>query len=216
MNRNEQISAMLDGELEEAQLKSLLSAMAEEEVQTWQAYSAVGDVLRSSDMASFHSPALLDRIQASLADEPTVIAPVLATSLARQSALQRVFSAGRSRRLIASVAAVGFFSFALNQAIPPVDSQVQMVRTQSVNNTLSDEELALWQEYFMAHQQNSIRGGLSGVSPIARVEAERPILNNTERVIVNNTQAAEWMNVWEPSPYGTDPTVQFNYVSSGR
>lgn len=216
MNRNEQISAMLDGELEEAQLKSFLSAMAEEDLQTWQAYSAVGDVLRSSDMASFHSPALLGRIQASLADEPTVIAPVLATRLARQSALQRVFSAGRSRRLIASVAAVGFFSFALNQAIPPVDSQVQMVRTQSVNNTLSDEELALWQEYFMAHQQNSVRGGLSGVSPIARVEAERPILNNTERVIVNNTQAVEWMNVWEPSPYGTDPTVQFNYVSSGR
>lgn len=216
MNTNEHISAMLDGELEEAELNAILSAMADEEVQTWQAYSAVGDLIRSSDLATFHSPRLLDRIQASLNEEPTVLAPVLATNLARQSAFQRLFNGDRSRRLIASVAAVGFFSFALNQAIPPLDSQVQMVRTQAVNNTISDEELALWQEYFMAHQQNSIRGGLAGVSPIARVEADRPTLNNTERVIVNNAQAAEWMNVWEPSPYGTDPSVEFNYVSSSR
>ena len=79
-----------------------------------------------------------------------------------------------------------------------------------------DEELALWQEYFTAHQQNSIRGGLSGVSPIARVEADRPMLDNTETIIVNNSGAGEWMNVWEPSPYSTDPSVEFNYVSSSR
>ena len=216
MNRNEHISAMLDGELGEAEMQAILSTMDEEEVQAWQSYSAVGDLIRSSEMASFHSPSLLGRIEASLAEEPTVLAPVLATTIARKSAFQRLFSADRSRRLLASVAAVGFFSFALNQVIPPLDSQVQMVRTQAVNTTISDQELALWQEYFMAHQQNSVRGGLSGVSPIARVEADRPTIDGTEKLIINNAGAAEWMNVWEPSPHSSDPSVQFNYVSSSR
>jgi hypothetical protein len=216
MNRNEQISAMLDGELDEVELKFLLDAIGAEEAQTWQGYCAVSDLIRSSEMIAFHSPDLLARIEYSIQNEPTVIAPVLAAQLERQTALQRVFTASRSRRLLASMAAVGFFSFALNQAIPPVDSQVQMVRTQAIENTFTDEELALWQEYFMAHQQNSIRGGLSAVSPMARVDAERPMLDNTERVIVNNSGAGEWMNVWEPSPHSTDPTVRFNYVSSSR
>lgn len=216
MNRNEQISAMLDGELDEVELKFLLDAIGAEEAQAWQGYCAVSDLIRSSEMIAFHSPDLLARIESSIQNEPTVIAPVLAAQLERQTALQRVFTASRSRRLLASMAAVGFFSFALNQAIPPVDSQVQMVRTQAIENTFTDEELALWQEYFMAHQQNSIRGGLSAVSPMARVDAERPMLDNTERVIVNNSGAGEWMNVWEPSPHSTDPTVRFNYVSSSR
>lgn len=216
MNRNEQISAMLDGELDEESVKAILLSMGDEDVQAWQGYCAVGDLIRSSDAAAFHSPPLLDRIGVSLAQEPTVLAPVLATALVRQSAAQRMFEAGFSKRLLASLAAVGFFSFAMNQAIPPLDSQVQMVRTQAAGNTFTDEELALWQEYFMAHQQNSVRSGLSGVSPIARVEADRPFPNNTERVIVNNVGAAEWMNVWEPAAYGTDQSVQFNYVSSSR
>jgi hypothetical protein len=216
MNRNEQISAMLDGELDEVELKFLLNAIGAEEAQTWQGYCAVSDLIRSSEMIAFHSPDLLARIESSIQNEPTVIAPVLAVQLERQTAFQRVFTASRSRRLLASMAAVGFFSFALNQAIPPVDSQVQMVRTQAIENTFTDAELALWQEYFMAHQQNSIRGGLSAVSPMARVDAERPMLDNTERVIVNNSGAGEWMNVWEPSPHSTDPTVRFNYVSSSR
>ncbi|MCE2746602.1 MAG: sigma-E factor negative regulatory protein [Burkholderiales bacterium] len=216
MNRNEQISAMLDGELNEVELKLLLEAMDAEEADTWQSYCAVGDLIRSDEMISFHSPNLVEQISACIEKEPTVFAPVLATQMARKTAFQQLFNAGRSRRLLASVAAVGFFSFALNQAIPPLESQVQMVRKQAVQNSFTDEELALWQEYFMAHQQNSIRGGLSGVSPIARVEADRPMMDNTERVIVNDSEAGEWMNVWEPSTHGNDPTIQFNYVSSSR
>lgn len=216
MSKNEQISAMLDGELTDAELKALLQDIDAEGTQTWSTYCALGDLIRSTEMAAFHSPPLLEKIAASLQDEPTVVAPVIAASAARQLSLQKQLAAGKTRRLLASVAAVGFLSFALNQAVPPSDSQVQMVRTQPVPNAVSDADLALWQEYFMAHQQNSVRSGLSGVSPIARVEADRPSMDSTERVIVNNTDAAEWMNVWEPSTYATDPSVKFTYVSSSR
>jgi negative regulator of sigma E activity len=216
MSKNEQISAMLDGELSEAELKAILADMDHENTQAWATYSAVGDFIRSSEMAAFHSPPLLDRIAASLNEEPTVVAPVIATHASRHTTLQKPAGVARARRLLASVAAIGFFSFALNQAIPPSDNQVQMVRTQPAQNQVSEADLALWQEYFMAHQQNSLRSGLSGVSPIARVEANRPSMDNTERVIVNNTDTAEWMNVWEPSAYSTDSSVKFNYVSSSR
>ncbi|BET26035.1 hypothetical protein RGQ30_15360 [Limnobacter thiooxidans] len=216
MSKNEQISAMLDGELSEDELKALLSDMDLDDTQTWTSYSAVGDLIRSTEMSVFHSPPLLDRIAARLNEEPTVVAPVIAAKVARESTLQKALGAGRARRVFASVAAIGFFSFALNQAIPPSDSQVQMVRTQPVQNQVSEADLALWQEYFMAHQQNSVRSGLSGVSPIARVEADRPSMDNTERVIVNNTDTVEWMNVWEPSSYASDPSVKFTYVSSSR
>jgi negative regulator of sigma E activity len=216
MSKHEEISAMLDGELTDAEVKALLSGLDEESTQTWSTYCAVGDLIRSEEMAVFHSPPLLDRIAASLRDEPTIVAPVIAARIARESMPQNNHGAGRARRLFASVAAVGFFSFALNQAIPPSDSQVEMVRTQSLQSKVSETDLALWQEYFMAHQQNSVRSGLSGVSPIARVEADQPSMSNTERVIVNNADAVEWMNVWEPSAYATDPSVKFTYVSSSR
>lgn len=216
MSKNEQISAMLDGELSEAELRVLLSDMDDDSTRIWTTYCALGDFVRSSEMAAFHSQPLLDRIAERLQDEPTVVAPVIAAQATRESALQKNQGAGRARRLIASVAAVGFFSFALNQAIPPSDSQVEMVRTQAVQTQVSEADLALWQEYFMAHQQNSVRSGLSGVSPIARVEADRPSMDNTERVIVNNTDVVEWMNVWEPSAYASDPSVKFTYVSSSR
>lgn len=216
MSKDEKISAMLDGELSEVELKALLCDMDAENTQTWATYCAVGDLIRSSEMAIFHSSPLLDKIAASLQDEPTVVAPVISTQVSREYLLQKKLGAGRARRLFASVAAVGFFSFALNQSIPPSDSQVQMVRTQSVQKPVSEADLALWQEYFMAHQQNSVRSGLSGVSPIARVEADRPSMDNTERVIVNNADVVEWMNVWEPSAYTADSSVKFTYVSSSR
>lgn len=216
MNRNEMISAMLDGELGEQELKSILGSLTEEEHVAWDDFSLVGDLMRSSDMARFDSANLLDRIEASIAAEPTVLAPVLATKSARENLVARVLKSSQPRRLIASVAAVGFFSFVLNQAVPPLDTQVQIVRKQPVENTVTDQDLALWQEYFMAHQQNSMRSGLSGVSPIARVESDRAMIDRTERVVVDNLAGADWMNVWEPATAQYDSGVQYNFVSSGR
>ena len=186
MNKNEQISAMLDGELDRSELNLLFESLDEDAIQLWESFSAVGDLIRSSEAVAFHSPDLLKQIEASLEAEPVVIAPALAVKLAHQKAEQMpqgLFTFIQPRRFLAAAAAVGFFSFALNQAVPPIESQVQMVRTEAVDVPLSDEELALWQEYFQAHQQNSVRGGLSGVSPIARVEADRPDLNKTNQTI---------------------------------
>lgn len=216
MNRNEQISALLDGELSEAELKLLLADSESEDSLTFGHYGLVGDLIRSSEIARFHSPVLVKSIEDALANEPTVLAPTIATDQARKTLVQRMLAPARARLALASLMAVGFVSFALNQAVPPLENQVQMVRGQATENTFTDEELALWQEYFMAHQQNIIRGGLAGVSPLARMEADRPMLDNREHVLVTNSSAGEWMNVWEPSIGPADTPVQYNYVSSGR
>ncbi|WP_370264241.1 sigma-E factor negative regulatory protein [Limnobacter sp.] len=215
--RKEQLSAMLDGELGETQLASVLKSLGQDDVSTYASYALVGDLLRSSELLTLHKMPLVDRIEAALDLEPTVLAPVLATEITRQNRIAQALRMGRSRRFVAAVAAIGFFSFALNQAVPPQHGQLQMVRTTPVvESNFSDEELALWQEYFMAHQQNSVRSGLAGVSPIARVEADRPSMQHTVRVNVDELEATEWMNVWDSGAYSNNPAVQFNYVSSGR
>lgn len=214
MNKNEQVSALLDGELDDARIKQLLSSWSEDESEQWSSHALVGDLIRSSELGQFHSPAMAERIRVALADEPTVIAPQVQTQIQRQNLLQRVINTGRSIRVMASVAAVGALSFALHQAVPPLDSQLQVVRSQG-ETVVSDQELALWQEYFMAHQQNSVRSGLSGLSPIARVEADRPTLGSAEsRVILSNTESADWMNVWEQAPTASQQGLQYNYVST--
>ncbi len=214
MNRNEQVSALLDGELDDANVKQLLSSWSEAENEQWSSHALVGDLIRSSELGQFHSRAMSDRVRAALADEPTVIAPQVQTQIQRTSLLQRVVDRGRSIRVVASVAAIGALSFALHQAVPPVDGQLQMVKSQG-EAVVSDQELALWQEYFMAHQQNSVRSGLSGLSPIARVEADRPTLGSAEsRVILSNSESADWMNVWEQAPSAGQQGLQYNYVST--
>ncbi len=214
MNRNEKVSALLDGELDELSVKQLLSSWSDDESEQWNTHALVGDLIRSSELAQFHSSAVSERIRAALVDEPTVVAPQIQTQIQRQSLLQRIGNTGRSIRLVASVAAIGALSFALHQAVPPLDSQLQMVKSQN-ETVVSDQELALWQEYFMAHQQNSVRSGLSGLSPIARVEADRPTLGSAERrVILSNTESADWMNVWEQGPAPTQQGLQYNYVSN--
>lgn len=216
MNRNEQISAMLDGELSQADVKTLFPFQQVEDIQTWQNYCAVGDCLRSSDLMAFHSPALLDGIRKALENEPTMLAPVLMTAMTRKNMAQRIYGASKTRQVLASLAAVGFLGYLLNQAVPPVDGQIQMVRVQARENVFTDDELALWQEYFMAHQQNSAQSGLSNVTQIAKVEADRALLDNTKRVIVNNTPISDWMNVWQVSEQANDLSVRFNYVSANR
>ena len=214
MNRNEQVSALLDGELDELGVKQLLSSWSEDETKQWSAHALVGDLIRSSELGQFHSTTVSNRIFAALADEPTVIAPRVHAHVQRKNLIHRIANSGRSIRLVASVAAVGAISFALHQSVPPLDSQLQMVKSQH-ETVVSDQELALWQEYFMAHQQNSVRSGLSGLSPIARVEADRPTLGGAERrVILSNTESADWMNVWEQTPTASQQGLQYNYVST--
>ncbi|HJW10285.1 MAG TPA: sigma-E factor negative regulatory protein [Albitalea sp.] len=75
----ESLSAMTDGELDEASAARACSAWREDASirSTWHAYQLIGDVLRSDDLAvpPAHDAAFLAALRARLSDEPTVLAP---------------------------------------------------------------------------------------------------------------------------------------------
>lgn len=217
MAHTEQLSALMDGELDEQSLGAVLRSLDDDALEDWHLLCAVGDVMRSSELSAHHSPVFLKRFEAALAEEATVLAPAASAHWSRR-VVQRLSRTGSTRRMAASAAAVAVFSLAMYQAVPPLERSVQMVRTIPVQ-TVSDQDLALWQEYFMAHQQNSLRSGLSGVSPIARVDADRPQLNTVSQMNVGTPEGLGWMNVWQPSDDGVamdSSSVRFNYVSAGR
>jgi hypothetical protein len=142
---------------------------------------------------------------------------VLAKTLADRRKMIATFAAARSLKLVASVAAVVVVALSLNTFVPAVDSEVQMVMKTRSSQTVNEKELALWQEYFAAHQQNAVRSGLAGVSPIARAESDTPVLNDvSSSVVVSRSEAKEWMNVWTPEQDSGLESVRFQYVSSDR
>lgn len=73
------ISAMVDGELSNAQWASALARLSEvnnhDGKKTWEIYHQIGDVLRSDDLAVTLSPGFSSRFSALLDAEPVVLAP---------------------------------------------------------------------------------------------------------------------------------------------
>lgn len=74
LNQCEQLSALMDGELEgEALAEALRLAHGEESQATWGLYHLVGDVLRSPELAAHASSPLLGRLREQLAQEPAAV-----------------------------------------------------------------------------------------------------------------------------------------------
>lgn len=75
----EQLSAMVDGELEPADVARICAGSRDDAQlrDRWYAYHLIGDVLRSEDLAagSTHDAAFIAALRARLADEPVVLAP---------------------------------------------------------------------------------------------------------------------------------------------
>jgi len=217
MGKLEQISTLVDGEMSEEEIKALLLHMDDEDQSAWNSFHLIGDVLRSEGLTAHHKPDLVDQIALIIEQEPTIVAPVLAKSLADRRRMIATFAAAKSLKLVATAASVVMVALSLNTFVPAVDSEVQMVMKNRAVESVSEKELALWQEYFTAHQQNAVRSGLAGVSPIARAESDKPVLTDvSQSVVVSRSDAKEWMNVWTPEQDSNLQSVRFQYVSSDR
>lgn len=77
--QNDSISAMLDGELSDAQLEAMLASLSDARNRdgrdTWAIYHQIGDVLRSDDLALKMSPDFSARFASLLEAEPAILAP---------------------------------------------------------------------------------------------------------------------------------------------
>lgn len=74
----QRLSALLDGELDAEESKSLVERVGrdEEACRLWERLSCVGDAIRSAEVASFHSHGFVARVAEALRREPTVLAPI--------------------------------------------------------------------------------------------------------------------------------------------
>jgi negative regulator of sigma E activity len=115
----EQLSSLIDGELDREQAAALLRALCEDpELQrAWSDLQLVGDALRSSEVAACHAEGFGVRVRRALATEPTVLAP-----RAARWPLRRLMLPGAA--IAASVAAIAFVAVPmLRPPAPAVTAQ---------------------------------------------------------------------------------------------
>jgi len=190
MDRREKLSCLVDDELDSVELHSTFRALTEDDRSTLDSYHLVGDLLRSEELVRHHRPDLLASISEALDAEPTVL--VSQPKWGSQTK-QGWFEVIGGARMLATAAAISVFSWSLNWAVPAIESDWQRGAVAKVKPAITSDEMALWQEYFSAHQQNAVASGLAGVSPIARAETEFANV-----VTPDEAPKVEWMNVWAP------------------
>lgn len=106
----DRLSALLDGDLDERSMGSVLDCLRSDPSlrQDWRSYCLIGDCLRGE--RSGH-PGFVDRVMAGLDDEPTVLAPQAAEPRPARTRRQAMLAVAAS---VAGVAAVGLIAATLH------------------------------------------------------------------------------------------------------
>ena len=166
---NEKISELMDGELEGSDAARALAALREEGEgrQAWRTYHLIGDALRDHSMLS---AGFSDRVVASLAREPTVLAPMAAPAHSWRRYLMPA-AAG-----VAAAGFVGAVAFMMPMQEPTVTSPIaqapQVKATPAARVTEPTAPPvplpAATDDYLLAHQGYSPRNRLQGVAPYVR------------------------------------------------
>jgi sigma-E factor negative regulatory protein RseA len=163
------LSALMDGELEEHEVMSLLADIAhDEQLQAdWHRYHLIGDALRREGHLRLDLSA---RVMTALQSEPTVLAPSMrSTERAKAKAPWRGAMA-----LAASVAGVSVVAWLAGAQLPGAPT-TEKVATAIVERAAKPVAVSgNMQEYLVAHQTHSLSGQMqSGTLYIRTVSAER-------------------------------------------
>ncbi|MBK9605403.1 MAG: sigma-E factor negative regulatory protein [Betaproteobacteria bacterium] len=187
MNR-EQISALMDGEFDEARARSLCAQLkSEESVECWAAYHLIGDALRNDCLAQ---PGFARRFAERLAAEPTVLSPGY-KALAEGGSGTGWQAAIRSRpwhygmaaaASAAAVALVGWFGVQEFTLGPGAGEFAAARRPAPVLATAADSKAtaqasrksqnAAINPYLLVHQEYSPTTAMQGVRPYVRTVAD--------------------------------------------
>jgi sigma-E factor negative regulatory protein RseA len=165
----DRISALMDGELSQADVDAQLKALREdgEALETWRRYHLISDSLRDSAVLSSGFSA---RFAERLAKEPTILAPASIPARAQKSRMWIPVSAMAAS--LAAVAFVGSMSFQFFNAEAPQVAQVKPVeRSKPAAPTVVPMPGAV-NDYLLAHQNYSPRSSLQGVAPYVRTVSD--------------------------------------------
>lgn len=165
---NENISRLMDGELDDAELDRCLTELkSADAMQTWVSYHVIGDHLRGTGGGARGVPA---RFAAALAAEPTVLAP---HARAHRPAQPATF-AWAVAATIAAVTVVGWTAFSMVDVPPNAVAKAREAATVRAAQVKPPAELPA--DYLMAHQEYSpataIHGGGTYLRAVATAGAE--------------------------------------------
>lgn len=154
---NEQISQLMDGELDDAEAQRFFRALQDPEAQReWLTYHRIGDILRDTSSVS---EGFMGRFSARLAEEPTVLAP---HRLPKRSPRTLALSAA------ASVAAVGLVVWVVLQTgAARAPAEMAVAQAPSAEHASDDVN-----PYLVAHQEYSPSVAMQGISPYIRTVSE--------------------------------------------
>jgi negative regulator of sigma E activity len=158
----EQISALMDGELDERSAGEALERLRRDAQagESWRVYHLISDAMRDTRLLSAGFAA---RVAERLAAEPTVLAPAgAATRPAPRFALAAAAS-------LAAVALVGWVAFA-----PQPETVQPIAKTAPASVPVSVPLPSAANDYLLAHQGFSPRVSLQGMAPYVRTVAEHP------------------------------------------
>ena len=169
---NEKISQLMDGELEGSDAERALAALRDEGEgrQAWRTYHLIGDALRDHSMLS---AGFSDRVVASLAQEPTVLAPMAVPAAAAHSWRRYLMPAAAGAAAAGFVGAVAFMMPMQEPAVTnPIAQAPQIKATPAARVTEPTPPPvplpAATDDYLLAHQGYSPRNRLQGVAPYVR------------------------------------------------
>lgn len=176
-NREETISALVDGEASESELGSILTQLeSDRELQgSWHRYNLISDALHNN-LTSRVAPAFHKRISAALEDEPTILAP----RKSRRSPLSMPwFKQAVGLGIAASVTAIAIFSVQnLDQgggqqpavaAAPSPQEYVRIAKQNPEKMTAPGENSEKLDAYLVNHNELSSSSTIRGAIPYARV-----------------------------------------------
>ena len=161
------ISELMDGELEGSDAARALSTLRDEGEgrQAWRTYHLIGDALRDQRMLSQR---FSERMAASLADEPTVLAP----AVARRPWRSYLMPAAAGLAAAGFVGSVAFLVPLQEPSLAPQPvAQIPSVRATPAAVVTEPARVPLpvaTDDYLLAHQGYSPRNRLQGVAPYVR------------------------------------------------
>jgi sigma-E factor negative regulatory protein RseA len=162
------ISAMMDGELPDAELAGPLGALREEgeAVEAWRRYHLISDALRDTPVLSSGFSA---RFAARLEQEPTILAPAAAPPRVRPGIPRHSFAVAAGLSAVALVG-VAAFNMTGNSDVQVARAPAQPPATQAEIAVVAAPREA--DDYLRAHQNYSPRNNLQGVAPYVRTVSD--------------------------------------------
>ncbi len=161
---NENISRLMDGELEGPELASVLAALKQPEAhRTWTCYHAIGDTLRGEASGATVPCGLPRGLAVRLAAEPTVLAP-------RRTPVEQTAVWGwAAAATLAAAGIVGWTAFSLVDDAPAAIAKAR--EAGSVRAAQVRPAATVPSDYVLAHQEYSPGGALQYVGPYMRAAA---------------------------------------------